>query len=263
MKKNALFLSIILLFSVWLVWHYVINFKLTKPSNPNYPDSFVQHIVITKTDDAGHREYVFSSPAAVHYSVNNRMDFASPHLIVYQTNQMPWVGDAQHGQSLNSGSQQTIVIWGNVVFKQEKGLHNPYARINTTALTFYPKQKYVVTDKFISGVQDKSNINGTGMTLNLKNHELKLLSQVNGLYITPDHKTVKAVSDRAELDKKSAEVTFLGHAKLVQNGNSYAAPKIEYDIHNRVVSAPVSKKGRTTIVIQPSALAKNGDKKDE
>lgn len=48
-----------------------------------------------------------------------------------------------------------------------------------------------------------------------------------------------------------AAVELIGQAKATQGSDSFAGPKINYDIKQQLVVTPPSQGGRTTIIIQP------------
>ena len=260
MQRSAYYsmgLMLTTLLSLWLVWHFVIDFKLSGPSNPNYPDSFANNVNVTVMDKNGNPQYQFSSPMIFHYAINDRTDFTKPNVILYQDNQPPWTADALYGEAFQGDSR--ITLWDNVFFHQPKGLHNPETSIQTELLFLYPETRTATTPKFISAVQPYATVSGIGMKLDLNAHMLDLLSDVHGMYLPQPPKKgepVYVTSDTAHLDKTTDIVTFMGNAKLKQGPNSYAAPKIEYHIKQQMVVSPESSKGRTTIVIQPSSVKK-------
>lgn len=49
-------------------------------------------------------------------------------------------------------------------------------------------------------------------------------------------------------------VELIHQAVVVQNGNRYEAPRINYDIDQQVVVSPVSSAGHTSIVLQPATF---------
>lgn len=50
---------------------------------------------------------------------------------------------------------------------------------------------------------------------------------------------------------KKAYVELIGQAKATQGNDSFAGPRINYDIKQQIVVSPPSTEGRTTIVINP------------
>ncbi len=245
------------LLSLWLVWHYVINFTLNGAANPNLPDSFAQNVTVTVMDKVGKPQYQFFSPLLYHYAINDRTDFDSPVILFFQPSQSEWRGTAEHGEAFQGDSK--ITLWGNVLFHQAKGPTNPETNIQTQLLLLFPETRMASTPEYISAVQPYASISGIGMSMDLNAHTIDLLSKVQGMYLPqPPQKgeTVHVTSERAHLDKQTEIVTFLGNARLQQGPNSYAAPKIEYYIQKRMVVSPESRSGKTTIVIQPKTLNK-------
>lgn len=252
---SSLGLFLTTLFSVWLLWHFVIDFKLGAPSNPNYPDQFVKNLRIVAMDKNGHPQYQLFSPIAYHYEIKNRTDFTQPDVIYYQDGQPPWTGNAEHGEALDGDNK--VTLWGDVFFHQPKGANNSETSVQTQLLYIYPETRMATTPDYISAIQPDATASGVGMTFDENKQTLDLLSNVHGMYLPQPPKNsgpMVVTSNMAHLDKTTEVVTFLGNAKLKQGPNSYAAPKIEYHIKQQMVVSPESSRGRTTIVIQPNSL---------
>lgn len=253
-------LIIIALFSLWLVWHFVLSLEFSAPTNPNYPDSFAKNVHVMVMDKHGKPQYEFSSPIIYHYLINDRTDFSLPNVILYQENQSPWNITADHGEAFEGDNK--ITLWGRVFFHQPASSTNQETNIQTELLFLYPETQTASTPEFISAVQPFASVNGTGMTLNLNTHQLDLLSNVHGMYFPTGPKAnekkgpLYVTSNTAHLDKNTDIITFMGDAKLKQGPNSYAAPKIEYYIQQQTLVSPESTKGQTKIVIQPNSLQK-------
>lgn len=245
------------LFSLWLVWHYVIEFKLNPPSNPNYPDSFANNVSVAVMNKQGLPQYEFFSPKLLHYSVNNRTVFSQPQMTYYQPNQPPWTATAQQGEAWEG--DQKVVLTGDVFFHQAKGVKNQETSIQTQLLTIYPDTKQAETPDFVLAVQPYSSASGVGMKLDGNAKTLDLLSDVHGMYLPqPPHHgpPVYVTSNTAHMDKNTDIVTFIGNAKVKQGPNSYAAPKIEYHIKQQMVVSPETTQGKTKIIIHPNSIKK-------
>lgn len=70
---------------------------------------------------------------------------------------------------------------------------------------------------------------------------------------------------KAELTATALEIHFfpqqhyvqlMQNAIVVQDGNRYAAPLINYDTESKTVTSPASSSGRTSILLQPSTFKK-------
>ncbi|HEV2613295.1 MAG TPA: LPS export ABC transporter periplasmic protein LptC [Gammaproteobacteria bacterium] len=245
------------LFSLWLVWHYVIDFKLNAPSDPNTPDQFANNVRVKMMSKTGEPQYEFSSPLLHHYSANDRTAFETPNFIMYQDGQPPWKGTAKQGEAIEGDSKVTLT--GDVFFHQAKGANNAETSIQTQLLVIYPETKIATSPDFVLAVQPYATASGIGMKLDVNANTLDLLSEVHGMYLPqPPQKgaPMYVTSNSAHLDKTTDIVTFIGDAKLKQGPNSYAAPKIEYHIKQRMAISPESNEGRTTIIIQPDSLKK-------
>lgn len=69
----------------------------------------------------------------------------------------------------------------------------------------------------------------------------------------PDNTPQKLVATALTINyyPKKAEVELIGDAKATQGSDSFAGPRINYDIKQQIITSPASKEGRTTIIIQP------------
>lgn len=63
---------------------------------------------------------------------------------------------------------------------------------------------------------------------------------------------ITARADVIEFSQQLNQLLLQGNASVEQNGDSYKAPEIKYDIKREIISSPASKHGRTTIFIQPN-----------
>ncbi len=176
------FLLLTAILSGWLVWHYVMDLQWEAPANPHHPDAFVNKLQVIVMNEAGLRQYQFTSPYMLHYAENDRSTFTLPHLVMFEENAPPWTIDALQGEALQG--HEKIKLWNNVGMVQSKGAKNLSTTIKTEAAVIYPKQRLVTTDKYISAVQPNAEAEGVGMKLDLTQKTLDLLSQVRGNYVS-------------------------------------------------------------------------------
>lgn len=66
----------------------------------------------------------------------------------------------------------------------------------------------------------------------------------------------KAVGQTINYYPQKEYVEFIGEAKATQGDDSFAGPQLNYDNIQQIVTSPVSAKGRTSIIIQPSQKIK-------
>jgi len=175
------FLLLTAILSGWLVWHYVMDFQWEAPANPHHPDAFVNDLQVIVMNEAGLREYQFTSLHMLHYKENDRAAFTFPHLVMYEDNTPPWTVDALQGEAFQGDTQ--VRLWNKVTMVQPKGANNLPTMINTEAAVIYPRQRLVTTDQYISAVQPNAKAEGVGMKLDLTKQTLDLLSQVRGVYV--------------------------------------------------------------------------------
>lgn len=87
-------------------------------------------------------------------------------------------------------------------------------------------------------------------------NQLELVTAI-GKYATystlPDNNPQKLVASALTINyyPKKAQVELIGEAKATQGNDSFAGPRINYDIKQQIITSPPSKEGRTTIIIQP------------
>ncbi len=69
----------------------------------------------------------------------------------------------------------------------------------------------------------------------------------------PDNSEQKLVATAVTINyyPKKAQVELIGDAKAMQGSDSFAGPRINYDIKHQIINSPASNEGRTTIIIQP------------
>ena len=61
-----------------------------------------------------------------------------------------------------------------------------------------------------------------------------------------------AVGDTINYYPERVWVELIGNAKATQGEDSFAGPQINYDMKQKIVTTPISNKGRTKIIILPS-----------
>jgi lipopolysaccharide export system protein LptC len=177
--------------------YYSLNSLGNKASNQaDTPDSFMQEVNFTRYDAQGIWESRFYTPHTVHYPKQNTAIIDRPRLTSRggaaqadaantphpkEEDNLIWVITAQHGNSQDDG--KIIYLTGQVQIQRIDQTTKKTATMSTSALTAYPKQKYLETDQPVRIVQPGSTIDSVGFTANLNSGDIHLLSKTDSTYV--------------------------------------------------------------------------------
>lgn len=147
------------------------------------PFAVAQGTTTTHFKENGQISYTFNAQRLEHYRDENENPkiftlVDDPVLIIYQ-NDEPWFVRAKKGK-INTISQQ-IELWQNVSVNHttRDGITT---NIFTARLDIDPIKKFAQTQEPVRITSDKVEMRGIGMTADLIEQELRLLSKVIGTY---------------------------------------------------------------------------------
>lgn len=157
------------------------------------PFAVARGATTTVYDDSGKVAYKFNAVRLEHYTDEDIKKSAQakehagdgvftlverPQLIIYQNNE-PWVVLADKGKM--TSSDQQIELWQNVMVKHLSSAGIP-TEINTERLFIDPIGKFANTEESVRITSEKIELEGVGMTADLNNEKINLLSQVHGIH---------------------------------------------------------------------------------
>ena len=177
-------LFIIAGFSGWLYVHYDTTHTKQTTLTDEYPNSFAEKISITYYDEQGKIKLKMTSPKLTHHPLHNTSFFDTPHVVLYQQDEKPWVIDAEHGKSENDN--QIITFWGKVRLIQQGGKNNKKTTIETESLSYLPQKQLAETEHKILLQQPGVRVSAVGLRAQLDKKQFQLLSQARAHYANMD-----------------------------------------------------------------------------
>jgi LPS export ABC transporter protein LptC len=177
-------------FSSWLLYFAVNGAHLFHKISPTVPNAIAYNITANNFDDNGVLKSRLFAAQMIHYPKDNTTKVLQPKVILYDANakEEPWIITAKYANAINGTAK--IILWDDVVIHQTAGKSNPDIIINTTSLTFYPKEQIAETNQPVTMTekgQDNSvsTVKAVGIKANQKTGEIELLSNARGYYDPP------------------------------------------------------------------------------
>lgn len=181
---TTLLFSIACLFSGWLAYYSLGSLGVNYSSKPDTPDTFMTNIRYIDYDPHGSWESTFSSPQIVHYPKKNTAFLDDPQLISKGENHLIWFITAKHGVTEQDG--QVVYLKDQVRIKRVDNATQKNLLLTTTALTAYPKRKYIETDQPLTILQPGSTTRSVGLTADLNTGNIELLAKTDTVYQKPE-----------------------------------------------------------------------------
>jgi lipopolysaccharide export system protein LptA len=242
-------LSLLAVFSLWIVWYFSIDYNMEKPYNPYTPNEFVRNVKVTAMNSAGHWSYQFYSPSALHYPDKNRTTFMHPVLVLFQENAPEWQASALNGEALNGNAE--IHLMGNVILNQPQGSHNAPTRILTHSVVMYPENRIVTTQDNVVAIRTDATVTSVGMKLDILHQVLTLFSQVHGIYKPKNKQPIDITSASAQLIKVKetglGTTIFQRNVRLIQGNSLLVTPEltVRTDKNDQIIDSVAKGAGST------------------
>lgn len=174
----------LLLFSIWLAYESLSNLGADKGANrPDTPDSFMDEMHFTRFDQQGAIENSFYAPRMEHYPQKNVSKLDNPRLNARGDNNISWIITADHGTATQGGDE--VFLEKNVMIKRIEDKTGKTALLTTSALTSYPKRKYLETNQLVTLSELGSMITAIGFTADLNSGDITFLSDTHTTYVQP------------------------------------------------------------------------------
>lgn len=164
-------------------WSILISKKahITPSGKATEPDAFIEKVTATIINKEGVRSLLIESPRMVHYAENDTTLIETPHVTIYRDTPEPWHVNSDYAKATQGTNK--IFFWSNVVIHHPYDESTPITTFKTNTLTVFPQQKIAQTDDEVILVQPETIVHAVGMTANLNDGEIKLLSQARGEYV--------------------------------------------------------------------------------
>jgi len=153
----------------------------TASSNSNTPTVSFENIDMVINSPNGQPQYEVSAPKYWLYHQEQRSEFDSPDIVIYNKNGSKIYASSEKGETRDENDVITLI--GDVKIKQPGTEAEPSSlSIFTDRLTVSQKKQQVTTDLPVTATRGSQKVTALGMTLNLNDKILHLHSNVKGQY---------------------------------------------------------------------------------
>lgn len=181
--KNTMIALLLILAAGLSSWSIFISKKahVSASGKSTEPDAFMENVIATIINKEGVRTLLIESPRMVHYADNDTTVIESPRITVYRNSPEPWHINSDYAKATQGTNK--IFFWSNVVIHHPYDESTPITTFKTNTLTVFPQEKLAQTADEVTLTQPESVVRAIGMTANLNDGEVKLLSQARGEYV--------------------------------------------------------------------------------
>lgn len=153
----------------------------TPLTSHNIPTVSFESIEMIINSPTGLPQYELSSPKYWLYHQQQRSEFDSPDIIIYNENGSKIFASSEKGTTHNENDVITLI--GDVKIEQPSSNAEPEPlNIYTEKLTVSQKKQQVTTNLPVTAIRGSQKVTAVGMTLNLDDKVVRFHSNVKGLY---------------------------------------------------------------------------------
>ncbi len=146
-------------------------------NNNDIPNVSFENIDMIINSPAGQPQYKLSSPKYWLYQQEQKSEFDSPNIEIYNKNGSVIYATSKKGETYNENDVITLI--GNVEITQPATKEDPYPlNIFTDKIRVSQSEQQVTTDLPVTASRGSQKITALGMTLNLDTKILQLHSNV-------------------------------------------------------------------------------------
>ena len=183
-KKNIKWIGGTLTFLI------LLSYGIFSPENPvpffeeenlisDEPDAFIVEGAYSSYGKDGMLESVLRSTQAKHYPNTNKGRLTNPSLELYQDGELRWKTTSELGEF--DVNNDTLTLSGDVTVFGETNNGRPLV-MTTESVNYANKSSFIHTNKAVQIKSEVSEISAVGMTANIEDRTIKLLSNVKGKY---------------------------------------------------------------------------------
>ena len=157
------------------------NIEPQTVSSKDKPTVSFENIHMIINSPTGHPQYKLSAPKYWLYHQEQRSEFESPDIIIYNNNGSKIYATSQKGETYNENDVITLI--GDVKINQPSTNEEPYPlNIYTDRLSVSQSEQQITSDLPVTASRGSQKITAVGMTLYLENKILQLHNNVKGRY---------------------------------------------------------------------------------
>ncbi len=145
------------------------------------PDAIVENFSATKMNDLGIPSFILAASKMLHFPDDDSTTLDQPHITMLSA-----VHPAIHATSMRgtiSSNGDEIFLLDNVVLTRDASARQNELKLFTEYLHVVPDRNLTDTDRAVTITDAHSTVHATGLEMNSQTRILKLLSQVNSIYV--------------------------------------------------------------------------------
>jgi len=169
--------GIIALFSWWLLSTEQKK-QVSITEDDHFIDAFINNFTLTSTDETGRTAYTLKADRLEHYNDSEISLIFNPIINISQQ-QSSWSITADFGEIDNK--QVNINLLENVIMKQLDSAET--FELRTQAMTINTRSQIIESDKIVKIRNGSLDLVSKGMHYNNTDQLLRLLSDVDGIYV--------------------------------------------------------------------------------
>ena len=177
---TILVVGAVAMFSWWLLSTEQEK-QSAKLHDDHFIDLFINNFTLTTTDESGSTAYILKADRLEHYNDEDYSQIINPR-IRFPQDDSHWLIDAKFGEI--DSKQDFITLHDNVVMKKIESIEsNEIFIITTQAMTINAKSKIIESDQMVNITNGSLELESNGMHFDSQQKQLKLLSNVSGVYV--------------------------------------------------------------------------------
>jgi lipopolysaccharide export system protein LptC len=156
-------------------------------NSPEDPDFLAEDFLVTRMNRDGTPRYAVRAKKLVHYPGDNSAKLDAPEFTHFDPETAPLTMRANHGLISHNGEEAHFN--GDVLVRRSAYSDQKEMTLQTSYLHVIPDQDLAKTDREVTLTSGNSVVRSVGLEFNNATRNVKLLSQVRGMFETPPKAT--------------------------------------------------------------------------
>lgn len=152
-------------------------------NSPQDPDFVAEDFLVTRMNRDGTPRYAVRAKKLVHYPGDNSATLDFPEFTHYDPETASLTMRADHGLISHNGEEAHFTT--DVLVRRQAYADQKEMTLRTSYLLVIPDQDLAKTDREVTLTSGNSVVRSVGLEFNNATRNLKLLSQVRGMFETP------------------------------------------------------------------------------
>lgn len=167
--------------SGWFALQVRSSDKEKAPAQENLPNLILRDVTITQMNTEGHPKHQLQAAELTHIRKKKFTTVKQPHLVIFDPTTQ-WTVQAEYGEMTGQNHEEQVELRDKVRVNSLNTKNNKTTALETSELTFLPKQQLLKTDATITLLQGRNRLNAQGLRADLKTKQIEFLANVRGYY---------------------------------------------------------------------------------